>query len=211
MKALAKLVADFVAWRWAPTVAILSAAFVYVLVVVGLVPSEIDVPITNPRFQPKPATTTTDSVSDTVPAMDTMPAAAPVPASRVQQNDFGRRGFSPPLARPDPPPPPPPPPPAPVIAPAPPPVVPPPEPEPVVPQAEPSVAPPAAATPTPNPRRLPRNMTGILQNVTNALAPMVNPNAPPHGAAPPGSAAPGPDGAPPAPPPDGAPSAPPPQ
>jgi hypothetical protein len=56
MKALAKLVADFVAWRWAPTVAILSAAFVYVVVVVGLVPSEIQVPITNPRFQPRPAT-----------------------------------------------------------------------------------------------------------------------------------------------------------
>jgi hypothetical protein len=206
MKALAKLVADFVAWRWAPTVAILSAAFIYVVVVVGLVPSEIDVPITNPRFQPKPANTATDSEPATVPAMETMPAAAPLPASRAQPHEFGRRGFSPPLARPDPPPPPPPPP-APLIVPEPPPPeVPPPAPEPVVPQAEPSVVPPVASLP---PRRipgLPRSMTGIIQNAANALAPIVDPNAPPApSAAPEGSAAPGPEGAPPAP------SAPPPQ
>jgi hypothetical protein len=208
MKALAKLVADFVAWRWAPTVAILSAAFIYVVVVVGLVPSEIDVPITNARFQPKPANTATESEPVTVPAMETMPAAAPVPVSRNQSNDFGRRGFSPPLARPDPPPPPPPPPP-PVMIPPLQPDVPPPAPEPVAPQAEAeaAVAPPAA--PTPPARRipgLPRNMTGILQNAANALAPITDPNAPPPpSAAPEGSAAPPPEGAPPAP------SAPPPQ
>src|SRR5690348_10751198 len=126
MKALAKLVADFVAWRWAPTVAILTASLFYVLVVVGLVPTDIDVPMTNAQFKPKPAATATSAEPMTVPAMDTVPAAAPVPQARSLPNDFGRRGFSPPLARPDPlpapPPPPPPPPPAMVAVPPPPPV-----------------------------------------------------------------------------------------
>jgi hypothetical protein len=101
MKALAKLVADFVAWRWAPTVAILTASLFYVLVVVGLVPTEIDVPITNPRFQPKPTPTSTAEPM-TMPAVDTTPAAAPVPLSQTRPAEFGRRGFSPPLARPSP-------------------------------------------------------------------------------------------------------------
>lgn len=196
MKALAKLVADFVAWRWAPTVAILTASLFYVLVVVGLVPTDIHVPITNPQFKVKPAATANADEPLTVPAAETLPAAAPVPAARNEPADFGRRGFSPPLARPEPPPAPPPPPPpplpAPVVAP-PPPVVPP--------QAEPPVAPEQVAPPPevspPSPRSgrvpgLPRNMTTLMRNVTNALAPVAGgePNAPP-GAAPPGSAAPG--------------------
>jgi hypothetical protein len=42
-------------------------------------------------------------------------------------------------------------------------------------------------------------MSGIIQNVTSALGPLVEPNAPPPGVMPSGSAAPGPDVAPPAP------------
>ena len=53
MKALGKLLGDFVAWRWAPAVGLCVASLFYVLVVVALVPDEIGVPVTNTRLAKK--------------------------------------------------------------------------------------------------------------------------------------------------------------
>jgi hypothetical protein len=130
MKVLTKLLADFVAWRWAPTVGLLSASVLFVLIVVGLVPSEIGVPVANSKFSPKPRATSTAGLSpEATTALatnsDDEPTAARIAPSPVPEAtpldrpaDFGRRGFSPVLDRPDPPPmaaPPPPAPPIPVM------------------------------------------------------------------------------------------------
>jgi hypothetical protein len=116
MKVLTKLLADFVAWRWAPTVGLLSASVLFVLIVVGLVPSEIGVPVANSKFSPKPRATSTAGLSpEATTALatnsDDEPTAARIAPSPVPEAtpldrpaDFGRRGFSPVLDRPDPPP-----------------------------------------------------------------------------------------------------------
>jgi hypothetical protein len=113
MKALAKLFTEFIAWRWAPAVALLAASMVYVLVVVGVVPSEIGIPVANAKFSarslPKPASTATHEEGATAyatAANDTPASSPPAPPTRHGSADFGRRGFSPRLDRPEPPPPP---------------------------------------------------------------------------------------------------------
>jgi hypothetical protein len=130
MKALAKLFTEFIAWRWAPAVALLAASMVYVIVVVGVVPSEIGIPVANAKFSQRslarPVSTTPSEEGATSyanAANDTPAAPPPAPATRHGAADFGRRGFSPRLDRPEPPPPP-----APAIPPPPPPVMPPPAP-----------------------------------------------------------------------------------
>jgi hypothetical protein len=154
MKAVTKLLAEFITWRWAPTVGLLSAALLYVLVVVGMIPTEIGVPVANSKFTPRSLPTGTvgenartlgaasppDDASEAEAAARHQPAAEQAVARGPAE--FGRRGFSPPLERPDPPPPPPPPPP---------PMIPPP---PAVvaaptPQPDPANAPPAAAPSAP--------------------------------------------------------------
>jgi hypothetical protein len=133
MKALGKLLGELMAWRWAPAVGLCVASLFYVLVVVALVPDEIGVPVTNARFAKKLAPSEETPEAPTYPtAVSEVEAAAPPPVAAVQPAgvvDFGRRGFSPPIDRPEPPPPPPPP------------VAPPP---PVVPEPAVAVAPPAA-------------------------------------------------------------------
>src|SRR5688572_17681824 len=141
MKAFGKLLGELVAWRWAPAVGLCVASLFYVLVVVALVPDEIGVPVTNARFAKKAAPTSTTELPEapTFPTAMTeseMPPPQPAPVRTAGVVDFGRRGFSPPIDRPEPPPPP-------VVA-APPPVPPPP-----VAVAPPVPAPPPAVTEAP--------------------------------------------------------------
>jgi hypothetical protein len=122
MKAMAKLLAEFVAWRWAPAVGLLAASMVYVIVVVGVVPSEIGIPVANAKFSGKSLARPTATAAHANAANDA--PAAPPPATRNAHAsaEFGRRGFSPRLDRPEPPPPPPQAPPQPVVPPPAPPV-----------------------------------------------------------------------------------------
>ncbi len=172
MKALAKLLAELVTWRWAPTVGLVSAALLFVMIVVGMVPAEIEVPMANPRFTPKPAATLTNASMDSMP--EPVQAAAMPPPARARPFEFGRRGFSPPLERPDAPPPPPPPAPAPEPAPA----------APPPPAEEPEAAPPPM-------RMLANRVGGLLQSVTRVIpgAAPPAPNVPPPPDAPPPPAA----------------------
>ncbi len=120
MKPLVKLLTDFITWRWAPAVGLLAASMVYVIVVVGLVPSEIGVPVANAKFEPP--SRGASSLFGGTPANvetnentyggtgETRPVSTPPrPVMRAPVADFGKRGFSPRLDRPEPPPPPPPP------------------------------------------------------------------------------------------------------
>jgi hypothetical protein len=112
MKALVKLLTEFIVWRWAPAIALLAASTLYVVVVVGLVPSEIGVPVANAKFAPRDLTASTIQTDTTVNAYanaaantvaEAMPVSAPPrPVVRTPANDFGRRGFSPPIERPEP-------------------------------------------------------------------------------------------------------------
>ncbi len=129
---MAKLFAEFIAWRWAPAVALLAASMVYVVVVVGVVPSEIGIPVANAKFSGKSLTRPTATAANDegatayATAANDAPAAAPPPATRHADGSaqFGRRGFSPRLDRPEPPPPPPQAPPPPPVVPVPAPVAP---------------------------------------------------------------------------------------
>jgi hypothetical protein len=163
MKVVTKLLADFVAWRWAPTVGLLSASVLFVLIVVGLVPTEIGVGVASPKFGGKPrpaATAQAEGLTSTALATseestghaEPAPVVAAVQPSRP--SNFGRRGFSPVIERPDPPPaaPEPPPPPLPAVAPAP-----PPQPAALV------------ATAAPAPTAPPGRVAGLFQTVQNAL------------------------------------------
>ena len=163
MKALGKLLGELMAWRWAPAVGLCVASLFYVLVVVALVPDEIGVPVTNARFAKKlaPAEEAPELPTYPTSAPEVEAAPAPPPVAAVQPAavvDFGRRGFSPPIDRPEPPPPPPPPPPV---------IVPPPVgPEPPV-AAVPVAEPPAiAAAPAPVP---PVDATGNVGGTPGAL------------------------------------------
>jgi hypothetical protein len=166
MKVVTKLLADFVAWRWAPTVGLLSASVLFVLIVVGLVPTEIGVGVASPKFGGKPrlaATSQAEGLTATALATneDSTGHAEPAPVVAAVQptrpSDFGRRGFSPVIDRPEPPEAPPPaPPPLPVVAPAP-----PPQPAPQ-PAALTATAAPASTAP-------PGRVAGLFQSVQNAL------------------------------------------
>ena len=120
MKPLRRLIGDLMGWRWAPAVGLCVASLFYVLVVVALVPEEIGVPTTNARFAQKPTATPTEPELPTFPTAMPEAEATPPPPAAVRPAavvDFGRRGFSPPLERPEAPPAPVPPPPvaAPVV------------------------------------------------------------------------------------------------
>jgi hypothetical protein len=112
MKALVKLLLEFIAWRWAPAVALLTASTLYVIVVVGVVPSEIGVPVANAKFVPRDLSagtslneTSTNTYTATTAETRTISTPPPQAAMRrLPAADFGRRGFSPPLDRPEPPP-----------------------------------------------------------------------------------------------------------
>jgi hypothetical protein len=163
MKPLGRLIGELVGWRWAPAVGLCVASLFYVLVVVALVPEEIGVPTTNARFAQKPASTPSEPELPTFPTAMTeseTPAPPPAPVRPAAVVDFGRRGFSPPIDRPEPPPAPvlPPPP---VVPPAPVAAVPPPVPAPALEAAaaardaqtppEPAAAPPPTASVAQNP------------------------------------------------------------
>jgi hypothetical protein len=117
MKALVKLVVEFVGWRWAPAVGLLAASALYVLIVVGLVPSEIGVPVANAKFgthlsdgRMGSSETVANTYATSTSTPETTPASAPAtPMRRMGNPEFGRRGFSPVLDRPEPPSPAPPP------------------------------------------------------------------------------------------------------
>jgi len=116
MKPLVKLLTDFITWRWAPAVGLLAASMIYVIVVVGLVPSEIGVPVANAKFESQSRTASGSLFGGTSTATDTnensygstpgetRPVSAPPrPIMRAPAADFGKRGFSPRLDRPEPP------------------------------------------------------------------------------------------------------------
>lgn len=187
MKALTKLLADFITWRWAPTIGLLSAALLYVLVVVGMIPTEIGVPVANAKFAPRSLPTgalgEAASHTSTVNASET--EAAPTEHNSGQAvargpSEFGRRGFSPPLERPDPPPEPPPPPP---------PVIPPPTPveaPPVPPTEIASASPPSAPSAPAFGGPLGSRMGGMFQGISSAMRArgIAPPPAPPPAEAP---------------------------
>ncbi|HTQ07821.1 MAG TPA: hypothetical protein VMI54_28400 [Polyangiaceae bacterium] len=118
---MVKLIIDFITWRWAPAVGLLTASMLYVGIVVGLVPSEIGVPVANAKFETKPPNATGGLFGGTPangetnesryapprPPGETRPVSTPPrPIVRAPVADFGRRGFSPPIQRPEPPAPP---------------------------------------------------------------------------------------------------------
>jgi hypothetical protein len=202
MKGIHKPVVEFVGWRWAPTVGLLSAALLYVGIVVALVPDEIGGPVPASRSVPAPRVMPTQTAEPEQTTFSARTEEAPQPVVHtppptpvtIQPAEFGRRGFSPPLERPNPPPEPvitpPPPPPPPVIPP------PPPAPDPAV----------AAAAPPHNPMQ--RGLVGAAFNAARRVAGQVEANvtgnvAPAPGqtgaapVAPPGAPV-TPDGAPPA-------------
>jgi hypothetical protein len=114
MKALVKLLTEFIGWRWAPAVALLAASTLYVVVVVGIVPSEIGAPAGNAKFTPHDiganasanlGDTPSNTYANTNANANTemRPVSTPrTPLARGTVGDFGRRGFSPPLERPEP-------------------------------------------------------------------------------------------------------------
>jgi hypothetical protein len=193
MKRLGKLLGDFVAWRWAPAIGLCIASLFYVLLVVALVPDEIGVPVANARFTKKltPATTEQPEAPTFPRAAAAEPEPAPPAMAPVRQAgvvDFGRRGFTPPLERPEPPPAPAP---APVVVPPPPAVIPPPTPEAPAPAEPPAAgpggevavpAPPVAALPpsaTPTPAGLMRSMQAFRNLPFSRPQPGQPPNAQP--------------------------------
>jgi hypothetical protein len=120
MKPLVKLLTDFITWRWAPAVGLLAASMVYVIIVVGLVPSEIGVPVANAKFEPQSHASSGGSLFGGTSANvetsentygakhgETRPVSTPPPrpVMRAPAAEFGKRGFSPRLDRPEPPPP----------------------------------------------------------------------------------------------------------
>lgn len=207
MKGIHKPVVEFVGWRWAPTVGLLSAALLYVGIVVALVPDEIGGPVPASRTVPapralptptaEPEQTTYSARTEEPPPQPVVHTPPPAPVT-IQPAEFGRRGFSPPLERPAPPPEPvvvPPPPPPPVVPP-------PPPPEPMV-----------AAAPAQGPMQ--RGLVGAAFNAARRVAGQMESNvtgnvAPAPGAAPvPGApGGPGPTGVPEGAPPVEAPAAP---
>jgi len=154
-----QLLSDFVAWRWAPCVALTSASLVYVALAVALVPGQLDTG--KPPAQSSSmadaaqhmATLNSRSIGATVAraapqfgagVQDMLNPSIAAPAPSPQPPPEVRRGFSPPLERVDAPPPPPPPPPM---------NVPPPMPPPAM------TAPPQEAPPPPAPVPPPPGMT----------------------------------------------------
>jgi len=165
MKALGKLLGDFVAWRWAPAVGLCVASLFYVLVVVALVPDEIGVPVTNTRLAKKREPSTDEkpevpTFPTTMPETEPAPPPHSMPVQPAGVVDFGRRGFTPPLERPEAPPAPP------VMMPTPP-VAPPP---PVAEAPAPAEAPPPPVTEAPavasaGPSATPQSPSGIMRQM----------------------------------------------
>jgi hypothetical protein len=113
-----RLLSEFASWRWAPTVALIGATLLYILLVLLIVPSEIGLPGMNTKFVPRGshgAGSAADAGSpfsfgagrETSPTAtatgESEPLPPPVPAQPVippqAPGNFGSRGFSPPLPR----------------------------------------------------------------------------------------------------------------
>ena len=126
MRAL-KWFTDFATWRWAPTVGLIGATLLYILLVLLVVPGEVGLPGLDAKFLPRggglrggvnAATSVTggglDLANRTGSDLGSAPVtehAAPAQPMRAVSEAPQRRGFSPPLERPEAPAPPPPPPP----------------------------------------------------------------------------------------------------
>jgi len=163
-----KLWFDIASWRWSPTIGLLLGSLLYVGVTVFAIPEHIGdgEPVRTQGFSLFGATRNRPAALDanlspSVPEPETEAAHLEVrraPAAR-SGGGFPRRGFSPPLPRPEP-----------VAAPPPPPPAPPPI---TIPQQAPvAVAPPAAAQPQPAAE------APAPQNAQNAAAPAGNAAAP---------------------------------
>jgi hypothetical protein len=200
MKALGKLFGELVAWRWSPAVGLCVASLFYVLVVVALVPDEIGVPVTNARFAKKvaPSTDVSEAPTFSTAMMESeAPPPQPSPVRPAAVVDFGRRGFSPPLERPEPPPTPVAPPPMPVPPPAPPIAATPPLPAPAPPAG---VEAPAAVEPAPDHAATmatsapqPPAPGGIMRAIRSVLPGHFPPDAATPPAPPPGAEGPAPE------------------
>lgn len=111
-----QLVSDFIRWRWAPFVGIVSASLFYVLLAILLIPSQVGASPSEEREVPVETAPTPDIPTDISEANQEDSAApsrvrsTPRPARRTSTpaSRLRRRGFSPPLERPAAPPPPPP-------------------------------------------------------------------------------------------------------
>lgn len=113
-----QILSDFVRWRWAPCVGLLGASLFYVLFVILLIPSQVGASETEEDDVPAVETSESNGEGDEGATGDTH-TSAPSPVKHIDRSSPAntapppkRRGFSPPLERPDPTPPaaPPPPP-----------------------------------------------------------------------------------------------------
>ena len=109
-----QLVSDFIRWRWAPFVGIVSASLFYVLLAILLIPSRVGASEPAESELSVEATSAADIPENTAESSEEGPATlgrtrpTPRPARRAAQptplSPPRRRGFSPPLDRPEPPP-----------------------------------------------------------------------------------------------------------
>jgi hypothetical protein len=118
MRAL-KWFTDFATWRWAPTVGLIGATLLYILLVLLVVPGEVGLPGLDAKFVPRSSglrSGVNAATSATGGGLDfanragsdlSHPSTAsdnePTPPQRVV-SQTPRRGFSPPLERAEPPP-----------------------------------------------------------------------------------------------------------
>jgi len=109
-----QILSDFIRWRWAPFIGLVSASLFYVLFAILLIPSQVGAsePEEDEAALELPEATTGERAQDT-PDTDAQ-AGASGPVKHIERSSPltaapapKRRGFSPPLERPDPNPPPP--------------------------------------------------------------------------------------------------------
>jgi hypothetical protein len=106
-----QFVSDFVRWRWAPFVGIVSASLFYVLLAILLIPSQVGASEPEEREIPVEATSAADIPTDISEASEdgaaALSRARPTPrpgrraAATTPMSPPRRRGFSPPLERPE--------------------------------------------------------------------------------------------------------------
>lgn len=136
-----QFVSDFIRWRWAPFVGIVSASLFYVLLAILLIPSQVGASETKEREFPVEAPSVPDVPADVGEASEeesgalsrSRPTPRPARRAATSMSSPRRRGFSPPLERPEP------------AAPAAPPAIAAPPPVPVIPAPAPPVPPPPPA------------------------------------------------------------------
>ena len=104
-----QILSDFIRWRWAPFIGLVGASLFYVLFVILLIPSQVGAaePEEEGAALELPEATTGDRAEDT-PETEA-PAGASGPVKHIERSSPltaapapKRRGFSPPLERPDP-------------------------------------------------------------------------------------------------------------